>query len=361
VKEAIDGMWSKGYVTTTGGCECVGMAGAALGGGHGRFEGLYGLISDNILQYNVVLADGSAIRVNSKNYSDLFWGMKGAGHNFGIVTSFEMNIWPKGPETYHYHNYVWRGDKLEAVFTALNNLHNNGNTPVAMAFEAGSFLINTTVSATEPILYWSFVYRGSAQDAEKLLAPFNAIEHVSDTMGDVPYPQVAAAQGTDMNAPICQHGDYHRTSTVFLRRFNATAERQIFEGYKRRMAEDPELVEGSFIMHEGYSTKGVDAVDSASTAYPFRADRHLTLFNAVVPHNDPAREAKAAAWAEEVRQQWAAGQPGIPIDAYVNYANGLETVEERYGHEQWRIDRLRGLKAKYDPQNRFRFFNPIVA
>lgn len=86
------------------------------------------MVSDNFRQLNVVLANGTAIVVNETSHGDLLWGMKGAGHNFGIVTSFEMNIYPRGPETWHYYNYIWLGDKLEAVFDALNILHGNGAT-----------------------------------------------------------------------------------------------------------------------------------------------------------------------------------------------------------------------------------------
>ncbi|KAJ5679529.1 hypothetical protein N7462_007773 [Penicillium macrosclerotiorum] len=360
VGPVIEYLWDKGYVTTTGGCECVGMLGAGLGGGHGRFEGLYGLITDNILQLNVVLGDGSRIRVNSTSHSDLLWGMKGAGHNFGIVTSYEMNIYPRGPETWHYHNYVWRGEHLERVFNALNQFHGDGTTPVNMAFEVGSFTMNTTISSDEPVLFWTFTYRGDAEEAEKLLAPFNAIESVFDVVGDVPYPKIAAAQGTGMYDPICEHGKLHATSTAFLRVYNLTAERLIYEGFKKRAVQDAELAAGATIMHEGYATEGVEAVPSASTAYPFRAYRHLMLFDTVTAQGDTAREKAAWAWAAEVRDQWNAGQPDLPVNAYVNYAMGLETLEQRYGHEKWRLDRLRGLKARYDPQNRFRFYNPIV-
>lgn len=360
VRPVIEYLWDKGYVTTTGGCECVGVLGAGLGGGHGRFEGLYGLISDNIRQFNVVLANGTATRVNATSRSDLLWGMKGAGHNFGIVTSYEMGIYPRGPATWHYRNYFWRGEHLEAVFNAINKLHGNGTTPVNMAFEAGSFLMNTTITTEEPVLFWTFTYRGTAREAEKYLAPFNAIEAVYSVQGDVPYPQVAKAQGTSMTDPICQHDNVHSTSTVFLQSFNATAERLIFEGFKQRVAQDPVLAAGTVIMHEGYSTEAVEATNPADSAYPFRTDRHLTLFDVTVPHNDTAREAAAWAWAAEVRDQWNAGQPGRSLDAYVGYANGFETLEQRYGHESWRLERLRGLKAKYDPENRFRYYNPIV-
>jgi hypothetical protein len=125
--------------------------GPALGGGHGRFEGQYGLISDNISNLNVVLADGSAIRVNETSYADLFWAMKGAGHNYGIVTSFEMKIHPRLVDSGHYHNYVWAEDKLETVFKELNKFHNNGSTPVLMAVNFGEFSIDTNISATKAI------------------------------------------------------------------------------------------------------------------------------------------------------------------------------------------------------------------
>lgn len=123
--------------------------GPGLGGGHGRYEGIHGLIGDNLVDMNVVLADGSAIKVNDKTHADLFWGMRGAGHNFGIVTSFEMKIYPKILETWHYHNYYWTADKLEGVFKALNKFHNNGNTPVLMAVNYGGYWWNPNVTDTE--------------------------------------------------------------------------------------------------------------------------------------------------------------------------------------------------------------------
>jgi FAD/FMN-containing dehydrogenase len=61
------------YLPATGACACVGMMGPGLGGGHGRYQGQYGLISDNLVNLNVVLADGSSIRVNETEHTDLWW------------------------------------------------------------------------------------------------------------------------------------------------------------------------------------------------------------------------------------------------------------------------------------------------
>lgn len=123
--------------------------GPGLGGGHGRHEGLYGLISDNLINLNVVLADGTSVRVNETSHPDLLWAMKGAGHNFGIVTSFELKIWPREVDTWHYHNYIWTEDKLEALFTEANKLHQDGDTPVNLALSYNSISLNKDVDKTK--------------------------------------------------------------------------------------------------------------------------------------------------------------------------------------------------------------------
>lgn len=123
--------------------------GPGLGGGHGRYQGLYGLITDSIISLNVVLANSSAIMVNSTSNPDLFWAMRGAGHNYGIVTSFQLQIHPRLVDTWHYHNYIWTQDKLEQVFETLNTFHGNGTTPVLMGTNAGQFAIVPNISETE--------------------------------------------------------------------------------------------------------------------------------------------------------------------------------------------------------------------
>jgi len=125
------------------------MLGPGLGGGHGRYEGQFGLISDNLINLNVVLADGSAIKVNAKEHPDLWWAMQGAGHNFGMVTSFELKIHPRKISTWHYHNYLWSQDKLELVFKTLNTFHNKGKTPVLMGVNFGEISIHPEYSLTE--------------------------------------------------------------------------------------------------------------------------------------------------------------------------------------------------------------------
>lgn len=97
---------------------------------------------------NTVLADGTTVTVSETSHPDLFWAMKGAGHNFGIVTSMEVKVYPRDTFTWHYHDYYWSGDKLETVFERLNTFHGNGSTPVKMGVNFGSFTINPRFSNT---------------------------------------------------------------------------------------------------------------------------------------------------------------------------------------------------------------------
>ncbi|KAK1143241.1 hypothetical protein N8T08_006941 [Aspergillus melleus] len=356
--QVMEVLWEKGYVATTGSCSCVGMMGPGLGGGHGRYEGLYGLISDNLVNLNVVLADGKEIRVNNKRHSDLFWAMQGAGHNFGIVTSFELKIYPRKVDSWHYHNYIWKQDQLETVFEELNKFHNNGSTPVLMGINFGLYMMDANVSDTEAILYWTFAYTGPAKDGEKLLKPFNAIPAVWDEQGDVPYPQIADIQGTGMKSPLCAPETTHITSTAGLKRYNITAQRNIYDLFNKKVAEHPEF-KAARVVHEGYSNVGVRKRDSASSAFPFRDENHLMYFDAVIDEGSNLTEATQQ-FAAEVRDLWNAGQPERKPSTYVNYAGGGESLESLYGWEPWRLQRLRRLKAKYDPNNRFRFYNPII-
>lgn len=89
-----------------------------LGGGHGFLKGQYGLMIDNLISANVVLANGSAIIVSQSQHPELFWAMRGAGHNFGIVTSFQYRVHDRTPENevWSLEQMIFPTGKLEAVY-----------------------------------------------------------------------------------------------------------------------------------------------------------------------------------------------------------------------------------------------------
>jgi FAD/FMN-containing dehydrogenase len=132
--EVIQALDAASKQTVTGACECTGLMGAALGGGHGFHQGHYGLIADNIVDARVVLAHGEVVNVSASNNADLFWGLKGAGHNFGVVTEFRYKIYPRAPaDLWYTDTLVFSTDKLDAVFTQVNKMM-AGTPPVELSF-----------------------------------------------------------------------------------------------------------------------------------------------------------------------------------------------------------------------------------
>lgn len=106
----------------TGICECVGVSAPVLGGGHGWLQGQYGLAADQIISARLVLPNGEAVTVSKDSNPDLFWAIRGAGHNFGYVSEWTYRIYDANPKAHKwsYDIFVFAGDKLEALF----NLHN---------------------------------------------------------------------------------------------------------------------------------------------------------------------------------------------------------------------------------------------
>lgn len=125
--------------------------GPGLGGGHGWLQGRYGLVSDQFVSMNIVLGNGSLITVDT--HSELFWAMKGAGHNFGIVTSMTSKIYDIKHPNYAMETLIFSGDQVEAVYKVANEqwLTNGKAMPVD--------LIN-----------WSYWYFDPATDPHKVSA-----------------------------------------------------------------------------------------------------------------------------------------------------------------------------------------------
>jgi FAD/FMN-containing dehydrogenase len=141
-------LWAAGKQTVTGTCECVSYMGPGLGGGHGWLQGHHGLIADQWLSMNVVLANGSLVTIDQS--SDLFWGMQGAGHNFGIVTSVTAKIYDIVHSNWAIETIIFSGDHVEAVYEAANDhIVQNG-------------------SQTEDIINWSYWQNVAELDAGKV-------------------------------------------------------------------------------------------------------------------------------------------------------------------------------------------------
>lgn len=114
---------SSNLPAAVGACPCVGAMGAMLGGGLGRLQGLHGLTSDAVRSARVALWNGTIVDASADTNEDLFWGLRGAGQNFGIVIEavFETQAATNGGQQYS-SDMTFSADKLEAVFDVTNRL-----------------------------------------------------------------------------------------------------------------------------------------------------------------------------------------------------------------------------------------------
>jgi FAD/FMN-containing dehydrogenase len=101
------------------------VIGPLLGGGHSLLQGQFGYALDNLVSARVVLADGSLVEASASKNTDLFWALRGAGHNFGIITSYVVNAYDIKTD-WTVYSLIYQQDKLEALFTLINK-HEDGS------------------------------------------------------------------------------------------------------------------------------------------------------------------------------------------------------------------------------------------
>jgi len=131
--EATKALYDAGKQTVTGLCECVSVIGPLMGGGHSWLQNQHGYSLDNIESARVVLANGTLVETSNTKNPDLFWALRGAGHNFGIVTSFQMKLYDV-PSTNQWtiYSFLYKQDKLEALYNLVNKVDGSKDRPLKL-------------------------------------------------------------------------------------------------------------------------------------------------------------------------------------------------------------------------------------
>lgn len=356
-KQVTDDLWAAGKQTVTGTCECVSFLGPALGGGHGWLQGHHGLVADQFVSMNVVLANGTLTAIDAD--SELWWAMKGAGHNFGIVTSLTTKIYEIQHSDWAIETIIFSGEKVEAVYQAANDyLVRNGTQPVGVI--NWSYWMNDADSDPKnPVIVFYIIQEGVKVVESVYTKPFHDIGPISINPQAGTYKDLATWTGIAMNSPPCQKLGYANPRfPIYLEQYNIPAQKKAWDIYAPAVRGSSPF-NNSIFMFEGYSVEGVHAIPADSTAFAFRSEN---LLAAPMINYAPAGEAlerKAADLGNQLRNVLFAATGYNDFHAYINYAYGSETSQQIYGSEQWRQQRLRELKHKYDPQGKLSFYAPI--
>jgi FAD/FMN-containing dehydrogenase len=319
-----------GLATTGGTVSSTGIAGLTLGGGLGWLMGMHGLAADNLLSAEIVTADGRVLTASADENSDLFWGVRGGGGNFGVVASFEYRLHPVGPMVTGglvLHPFEKAGDVLRFYRDLTASL------PDEMTVVAG-LLHGPDGSKLAAI---AVAHCGPPADGEAGTRRVKAFgSPVLDGIGPTQY--------CDLNKMLdaaFPKGALNYWKSSFLAGLSDDAIRTVVERY----AGCPSPMTGIFLEHvHGAATR----VAVGDTAFPHRsAGYNLLLLN---QWTNPADGDRCMSWG---RETYAAMKPFMAAGRYVNYLDkdeGTDSVAAAYGPN---YPRLKELKAKYDPDNWF--------
>ncbi len=318
-----------GIISTTG------VGGLTLGGGVGHLSRKYGLTIDNLLEADMVLADGSFVTVNKDNHKDLFWAIRGGGGNFGIVTSFKFQAHPVknifgGPT-------LWPIEKTKEVLTWYHDFIHNA-TEDLNGFAA--ILEIPGPPFPEHLHHKKFCgvvwcYTGDLSKAEEVFKPVMDMNPFFEHVGEMPYPSVQSLFDGLM-PPGMQW--YWRAD--FFDEIPEKAQ----EVHQKFGTEIPTPLSQ---MHLYPISGAASRVGKNETPWAYRDAKYAEVIVGVDP--DPANAQKITKWC---KAYWEDLHPYSMGGAYSNFMmdEGQERVRDSFKEN---YDRLVEVKDKYDSENLF--------
>lgn len=322
----------------------TGIAGLTLGGGFGWLSRKHGLTIDNLRSANVVTADGQ-MRVTSEDENpDLFWGIRGGGGNFGVVTSFEFDLCEVGPE-------VLSGLIVHPLSAAPGLVRHYREFAADLPADLNVWLVlrkappmpflPAEVHGTEVAILAAF-YSGEMSEGERLLKP---LRDYGDPIADVISPHAFTAWQTAFDPLLTPGARNYWKSHNFLELSNGLLDTAL--DYTARLPSDQTEI------FFGRLGGAVNEVRQDATAYPHRDAEYV--MNVHARWESPSDDESCIAWARSYfndTERYATG--GV----YVNFVpEGEAPIDAAYGDN---YDRLVEVKRKYDPKNLFRFNQNIA-
>jgi FAD/FMN-containing dehydrogenase len=326
-----------GMATPSGIISSTGVGGLTLGGGIGHLSRKHGLAVDNLIEADVVLADGRLVHATESVNPGLFWGLRGGGGNFGVVTSFTFRL--------HDVDTVIAGPTLWPITRSAEIMRFYDGFMRTAPRDLNGFFAFLTVPPGEPFppeLHFKqmcgvvWCYSGPQENASELLAPVREQQPALDGVGPVPFPAIQSAFDG-----LYEPGYQWYWRADFVNELSDDAiERHVEHGSRM-----PTLLS---TMHLYPIDGAVHDAAPGATPFAFRGSRWAEVIVGVDPEPELATTIRdwATGYHDAVHPFGAGG-------AYVNFLmdEGQERVKATYGPN---YDRLARVKGEYDPDNLFR-------
>jgi FAD/FMN-containing dehydrogenase len=328
-----------GMAVPTGIISTTGVAGLTLGGGHGYLARKYGLTIDNLLEADVVLADGSFVKASEEENEDLFWAIRGGGGNFGVVTSFLFRANPVS--TIYGGPMLWELDRAEEILRWYREFS------LQAPEDLYGFFLFLSVPPGPPFpehlhnknmcaVVWC--YSGPVEEAEEAFRPIR--EEVGpaafEFLGPMPLPVL-----NSLFDPLLPPGLQWYWRGDFVNEISD-------EAIALHLEYGSALPTPLSTMHIYPIDGAVHRVGKDETAFSRRDANWSAVFVGIDP--DPANAERITEWTKEY---WEALHPYSAGGAYINFMmdEGQERIKATYRDN---FERLVAIKNKYDPTNLFR-------
>ena len=326
-----------GRVTTTG------LGGFTTGGGYGWTSTKFGLTCDNLVAADVVTADGRLLTAGEGENEDLFWGIRGGGGNFGVVTSFQFRVHPLGPMILG-GLMVFPLEKAEDAIAAYRDLvadpPDELSTAVVLLTAPPEEFVPAHLHG-KIVLGFGISYAGDPEEGQKVVAPLKAVGPAVDLVGPMPYRAFQA-----MLDPMSPPGLRNYWRGLHLTGLSD----DLFEKFLQLTPEGLDPTSFLIIFQHGGA---VSRIDEDATAFGHREPAFMA--HPIGCWVDPADDERHLAWVNEVTETV---QPFTTGGVYLNFMADVDRVQAGYGSGKYQ--KLADLKRNYDPDNVFRFNQNIA-
>jgi FAD/FMN-containing dehydrogenase len=325
-----------GLAVTGGRNPTTGIAGLTLGSGSGWLERKLGYTVDNLLGCEIVLANGEVIQANEKENSELFWGLRGGGGNFGIVTKFTYRLHKIGPTIYGGQLAFPRiPAALKAYRDFMESAPDDVGGAAALITAPHEEFVPPPVRGM-PVMGFVICYTGDPADGPEAIKPLLDLGPAINMCEPMPYVALQA---------MLEPGQLHGIQNYWKAGFYPELPDEAIDALMAAAADPPSPLNTIIVQPTGGA---VHRVSEDSTAMGWRSAKWA--LHILGSWEDPADDEKNIAW---VRNIDAAMKPWAQEAAYLNYLmdEGEERIKASFGAH---YDRMVALKNKYDPANFFR-------
>jgi hypothetical protein len=325
-----------GYAVPSGIISTTGVGGLTLGGGIGHLSRKFGLSIDNLIEVDIVLADGRLIKASERINKDLFWAIRGGGGNFGVVTSFLFKL--NKLKNVYAGPMLWNLDRAAEIMKWYNNYIKTAPEDI------NGFFAFLTIPPGDPFpkelqlrkmcgIVWC--YTGPEEDAAKVFEPMRRLKPTFELIGSMPYPMLQS-----MFDPLFIPGLQWYWKAAFVN--------DLTDDAIKLHVKHGELMPTMLSTTHLYPVNGA-AAKGNNSAWSYRDATWAWVVVGVDP--DPANKEKITKWTKDYYNDL---QPFTLGGAYVNFLMGDEGENRIKASYRNNYNRLVEVKKKYDPKNIFR-------